>query len=323
MKKRLLYIAPDHYDFYKVVLKGFQEYSNHEVVMVLSSGPIFKYKNAGEKVLNFFMKLFLNKNIKKIHSLRSVIEKIDQYDSYDVLYINRPDIFSSEQLAFIAQKAKFSIVHYWDSFEKIKGQQETMPFFDMHYSFDKNDCANYGLHKTSNFYFAETSTNTPEYDVFFLGTYDSRFEKAKQIIDLLNQSGKKAKALILSTDTSLIKKYTSESITFIKKIIPFPESVNYSANTHCILDIHHDNQIGLSFRPFEAMGMRKKLITTNAHIQDYDFYDPDNIFIWTDTTVEIPDSFLNTPYKEIPAEIRKKYSLENWVHTILNTKVTP
>lgn len=316
MKKRLLYIAPDHYDFYKVILKGFREYSDYDVVMVLSSG--FTYKNVRERLHHWFQKLFFRKNSKQHYFRKKMVEAINRYDGYDLLYINRPDIFPPDMLSFISGKAKRSIVHYWDSFDKIKGQKETIPFFDIHYSFDEKDCLEYGLKPISNFYFDENTTSDPEHDVFFFGTYDNRFKKIKNIIDQINLTGFKAKALFLSKDRKTVIQHTSDTISFIKKTIPFPQSIAYSANTRILLDVHHENQIGLSFRPFEALGFRKKLITTNAHIKTYDFYNPNNILIWTDTTTKIPESFLNTPYQEIPPEIRNKYSLKNWMESMLN-----
>lgn len=323
MKKRILYIAPDHYDFYKVILKGFEDFTDYTVVMVLSNGYPYHYKNSGERCLNFFLKWCFNTNIKKIHSQKVILQKINEYPTYDIVYVNRPDMLSPKVLSLVTKKAKHSIVHYWDSFAKIKGQKETMPFFDVHYSFDKNDCDQYGLHFTTNFYFTETLPSGPKYDVLFLGTYDHRFTQIKHIIQLLSSSGKNAKALLFSKNKSIRKKHATADILFLDKIIPFPEIVTYSGNTQIILDIHHPDQSGLSFRPFEAIGLKKKLITTNPDIKTYDFYDPNNIFIWTDTTFSIPDSFFATPYTEIPIAIRQKYTLESWVHSIVTIKNSP
>ncbi len=320
MKKRMLYIAPDHYDFYKVVLNGFQDFTDYTVVMVLSNGYPYYYKNWGERCLNFFLKRCFNLNIKIIRSQNIILQKINQYTTYDIVYVNRPDILSPKLLMLITKKAKLSIVHYWDSFTKIKGQKETIPYFDIHYSFDKNDCIQYGLHFTTNFYFIDNFSQKPKYEVLFLGTYDHRFPKIKQIIQQLNNQGKKANALLFSKDKNIRKQHASTNISFLDKIIPFPEIVAHSGNTQIILDIHHPNQSGLSFRPFEAIGLKKKLITTNPDIQTYDFYDPNNIFIWTDTTLSVPDSFFSTPYTEIPLTIQQKYTLENWVHSILTIK---
>ncbi|WP_228731997.1 MULTISPECIES: hypothetical protein [Pseudomonas] len=54
-------------------------------------------------------------------------------------------------------------------------------------------------------------------------------------------------------------------------------------------------QAGLSFRFFEAMTSRKKVITTNKSVVDYDFYNPANILV-----------------------IDEKYTLQGWVKTVFS-----
>ncbi|WP_347065609.1 lipopolysaccharide core biosynthesis protein rfaS [Flavobacterium sp. WV_118_3] len=259
-------------------------------------------------------------NIKTIPSQNVILQKINQYATYDIVYANRHDMRSPKLLTLITNKARLSIVHYWDSLTKIKGQKETIPYFDSHYSFDKNDRVPYGLHFTTNFYFIDNFSQKPKYEVLFPGTYDHRFPKIKQIIQQLSNQGINVNALLFPKDKNIRKQYASTNTSFPDKITPFPEIVAYSGNTPIILDIHHPNQSGLSFRPFEAIGLKKKLITTNPDIQTYDFYDPNNIFIWTDTTLSVPDSFFSTPYTEIPLTIQQKYTLENWVHSVLTIK---
>ena len=70
----------------------------------------------------------------------------------------------------------------------------------------------------------------------------------------------------------------------------------------------------------ESHRFRKKLITTNTDIVNYDFYNPNNIFVWTEDCKDIPDAFFETDYEELPEEIFKKYSLENWLNTIFGSK---
>ena len=59
-----------------------------------------------------------------------------------------------------------------------------------------------------------------------------------------------------------------------------------------------------------------KLITTNKDIKNYDFYNPNNIFVWDENTKEIPDSFFELQYQELPKEIFEKYSLKTWIKTV-------
>lgn len=316
-KGKLLFISPDYYGFHEVVKEGFEKYSGYEVIILITNEK-YQYENKTEKIKNFFSKLFLNRNLKKIRQKKFVAYNIMKHKSYDVVFVNRPDMLSESDYALLDKVAKRKITFYWDSFEKIKGQKETIKYFDTCYSFDKNDCESFNLNYIHNFYFSEDIADNAPLDVIFLGTYDKRFAVIQNIITKLNNQGLKAEAVILSFNKEVISKYRSQNIKFIDTIIPFKDSISYANKAKIILDVHHNNQIGLSFRPYEAMGLKKKLITTNEHIKEYDFYDPNNIFIWRENTETLPVEFMETPYREPSPEIKEKYSIKNWVEKILN-----
>ena len=101
--------------------------------------------------------------------------------------------------------------------------------------------------------------------------------------------------------------------------MPFSKSYKYYLDSKIILDIAHPHQKGLSFRPYEALGLNKKLITTNQEIVNCDFYNPNNILLIKDLNdFRIPNSFLTSEYEK-PAEwIKEKYFIKNWVKTILS-----
>ena len=85
-----------------------------------------------------------------------------------------------------------------------------------------------------------------------------------------------------------------------------------------MLDVSRAGQQGLSFRVFESMGLKKKLITTNTDVVTYDFYNPENIFVITDINdIQIPESFFSTPYVDIPKNISDKYLIDNWVDELI------
>ena len=77
-------------------------------------------------------------------------------------------------------------------------------------------------------------------------------------------------------------------------------------------------QAGLSFRFFEAMASRKKVITTNKSVVDYDFYNPANILVIDENSPVIPEHFITAPYVDIPAPIYEKYTLQGWVKTVFS-----
>jgi hypothetical protein len=68
---------------------------------------------------------------------------------------------------------------------------------------------------------------------------------------------------------------------------------------------------------FEALGFKKKLITNNQDIINYDFYNPNNIFIISESNYEVPSIFFETDYIEVSPEIINRYGLNNWLSIVL------
>ena len=113
---------------------------------------------------------------------------------------------------------------------------------------------------------------------------------------------------------------TSE-ITFTRKRIKHSDVPRYYNEGKVLLDLMRDNQTGLSFRFFEAMALKKKIITNNPTIQEYDFYRPENILVLKDDLSNLDASFFEGAYEELPTEIYEKYGIENWVETVFSLKV--
>ena len=112
---------------------------------------------------------------------------------------------------------------------------------------------------------------------------------------------------IKKVDKNVIK-YTTLSL---KQMVELYEQ------SEIIIDVQHPKQTGLTMRTFEALGARRKLVTTNADIVNYDFYNPRNILVVDRDNIVIPRSFVEEPYVDLPEEIYKKYSLSNWLREVL------
>ena len=56
----------------------------------------------------------------------------------------------------------------------------------------------------------------------------------------------------------------------------------------------------------------------SVEVKKYDFYNPHNIFVLENNNEADLPAFLNTPYQEIPENIRQKYSFTNWIHYVLS-----
>src|SRR5690606_10943726 len=138
----------------------------------------------------------------------------------------------------------------------------------------------------------------------------------KVLFTYLNKKGWNAKALLVGKKT---KYDTAIGVEIIKNGIPFSEIYKLSQNTKIVIDVAHPNQKGLSIRPYEALGLQRKLITNNTEIKKYDFYNANNIFVIENfDNLDIPDSFLTKPYEKISEDIYKKYHISNWLKNILN-----
>lgn len=319
MKGKLLFICIPHFGLYKVFEEGFKEHSGCEVQTIIYQD--YKYKDKKEKIVNFLSKTFLGRNLKRLRGSAQNVATVSRDEMYDYVFIICPEILLEHDLKFVTSRGKKSIVYYWDGFDHFPQYIPTMKYFDVKWSFDPVDVKKYNLNFITNFYFKEGRNHNPEYDLFFVGSYDSRYETIAKIVQAVEKQGNKIMVKLYTDNFNKIKhKDIPASIEMINEYMPMTEANELMQKSKIVLDIHKQIQHGLSFRVFEAMGMGKKLITTNPDIANYDFYDPQNIFIWDDETREIPESFVNSPYKELPEHIYKKYSRENWVKTVLGFK---
>ena len=86
----------------------------------------------------------------------------------------------------------------------------------------------------------------------------------------------------------------------------------------CIVDIVSKSEFtGFTLRPFEAMNYKKKLITNNPDLANYDFYNKENIFIFGKDSESRLKDFVRSPFVEIPQSIRLKYDINSWIQNYL------
>lgn len=148
------------------------------------------------------------------------------------------------------------------------------------YSFEKNDCKEYGYHYNSLFFFKEDVRTENEYwsDVFFIGTDKGRLEHLLSIQKVLEKEG-------INIDMHICRygrkasKYAREIGYRYKKPIPYEKLLMKLMHTRCVLDIAPENQEEVTLRVYEAIFCKKKVITNNPNVRKYQFYDRNNIFI--------------------------------------------
>ena len=70
-------------------------------------------------------------------------------------------------------------------------------------------------------------------------------------------------------------------------------------------------------RSIEVLGSKRKLLTTNINILDYDFYNSSNIIILDREKPVVNSLTIKKEYIDIDEQIYKKYSLKSWLEHIL------
>lgn len=256
------------------------------------------------------------------------IQKINRLKSYDYIFCN--DILDKKILAryrAIFPNAIF-ILYLDDSVNNIKGIEETFSFYDRVLTFDNCDAEKYGivlrpLFYSDCFYNLSNLQSKELFDISFIGT--SHSDRLKVINSIVDNNNSLKLYLYCYLQSWFMYYYyflfDREYRKVKKEFFRFtPLSMNQVArimhDSRTILDIHHPNQSGLTMRTIETLGLKKKLITTNSNILNYDFYDERNILVIDRDNPIVPLSFINNDYNEISQNLYEKYSLSGWINDV-------
>ena len=207
------------------------------------------------------------------------------------------------------------IAFLFDGLGKMPRQRNITPFFDKIYSYDPEDCGKESFHFLTNYIPTENyRSESYEYLVYNISSLDHRLETLKKFAEYFNEHGISYEFRLVNSKLKELENFQIHS-----KRIDQKEIMPQVQKAKILLDISRSDQTGLSFRPFEALGNEKKLITNNPEIKKMDFYNPENIWVVEGDEIFIPESFFKNEYVKVPAEIYEKYTVQSWVKRILNT----
>lgn len=328
MSKTILFGMPTVSELYKLIDKNLK-YHGFKVINITEDFENFRYPSISSR-LKVKWRKFIYKDISakknlKCSTLQNIItEKIKNIGKLDYALLISGNIYNSDFIQFLNKVSQNGVVNYqFDGLHRYPSIYSLINEFNRCYVFDSNDLyhSEYHLFPATNFYFDYELDNLPErtVDFYFTGVHmDSR---AKVIANF----GRYAKTRNKSTDINIFwKRYTDgrkiypdESITLIDKTISFEENIKRAQHAKVLIDFVIDEHNGLSFRTFEALGNKQKLITTNTQVKYYDFYHPNNFLVWDGYDFAQLDEFLAKPYVDIDEKIRQKYSFKNWISYIL------
>lgn len=313
-KKLILLITYDNWGYNQYIADALEKKS-YEVKHINFHSFRYKYPSFRHKALNFFTKNLGISNLKHIHYNDVILNEIRDMESIDAAIYIKADFLSPATIRAINKKSRRSVFIISDSINRYPKTKKILSLFDKVFSFEKKDCERYHLNFKTNFIY-KTVDNVPlnyKYKVFNISSYDKRFPVLEKIAKALYRMKINSKIIVFKP-----KKKSEPYLEFVGTPLPIAEINAFMEESEILLDVSRAGQQGLSFRVFESMGLRKKLITTNTDIVTYDFYNPENIFVITDVNnIRIPESFFKTPYADIPKNIFNKYLIDNWVEELI------
>ena len=318
--------------FFSAHLFGYQ---NDIRLAMESVGAIVDYYDE-RPANNFLVKgvIRINRNLLAgyiNHYYNKIIKETLQKE-YDYVFFIKGESISASNVRRLKQfhpEANF-IIYHWDSIANNSNAQNLLPYFDRVFSFDKIDCERLGLHFLPLFYTPDYA-NIPyydkeiKYDMLFVGTtHSDRYKLVKRIEEQIIKMGGLCLTWFYFPSKILYYKMKIQNSylrqipvhTFHFKPMSKALLLQLYAGSRIIIDVQHPKQTGLTMRCIETLGAKRKLITTNYYITEYDFYNPDNILVVDRNLPYVPEKFLNEPYRDTPKEIYESYSIKNWLSSI-------
>lgn len=224
------------------------------------------------------------------------------------------------------------ILYQWDSHKNFPYIKRIQKYFDRCYSFDKDD-----VEENSNLIFlplfygkqyeeiGKVKQHYFKYDLCFVGTAHPKKYKFVNMVSKKLKNIYPKQYIYYFFPSRLVYFYRKIKSTEFKKAhynefhynrLTDKEMTKLITHSKCIIDSSQDGQSGLTIRVLEALGAKRKLITYNNDIINYDFYKPENIYVYKND-IDTHNVFFRKPYIDIDDSIYNKYSLRNWLRKII------
>jgi hypothetical protein len=330
MNQKFLLIAPWDYQLYKVIEKNLQ-YLGYDVTVIHNNHYRYTLKDTPIKIKAFFRKIVSKK--KEIHSKphdfykeEKQLSLIKSQQYYDVCLVLRADFFSEYLLKKAKRRSRKFISFFYDGLTYNQHVLPLIPLFDRFYIFDKTELdyfREYAISYAPNFYFDYPSLGANstfiQNKIYYISSFNPfRLEFIQSLHQYLSHRITPIQFDLVCSETEQeqLPEYVKNNFNCIRTIIPYEEQLKLIQNTELIIDVKMIHHSGFSFRIFDGLKLRKKVITTNSSVVDEDFYHPNNFFVLTQDNEKEIDDFLQKPYVIIDNEIIEKYSFKSWLKRV-------
>lgn len=325
---KLLLIMPKFFDYPEIIVNELNE-MGYEVDFFDDRPSTNAWIKAAIRINKNLIGTYIKKYFESV--MKTVRSK-----KYDVVFL-----ISGQSLSFsesmineikLCQKDAKFVLYQWDSQTNFPYIKQVQKYFDKCYSFDKRDIEETPSLKFLPLFYSRkyeeigkrNNTNF-KYDFCFVGT---AHPKKYKFIKMMSEQLKS-----VYPNQFIYFFFPSPIVYFYRKImnnelrkakynefhyVPLKgkDMNDVYETSRCVLDSAQDGQLGLTIRVLEALGAKKKLITTNEDVINYDFYKPENIYVY-EGKIDLENVFFTHEYKEVSKEVYEKYSLRSWLKEIL------
>lgn len=267
------------------------------------------------KQINRYYEMIIQENLKK------------KYDYIFFIHLETPFQNLLKRLRAVNPHAQY-LLYMWDSMKHRPNTLKLTKYFDKVYTFDRLDSLKYNFNFLPLFFLNEYKNyeyENEKVDLTFLGTIHS--DRYYIINELKKQADVYSlncfwflfihnKLMFYKNKFSSIRNFWAHVNEFSFSPLDKSGVISRLKSSKVILDIQHPDNNGLTMRTLEVLALKKKLITTNGDIKNYDFYDPQNIYIIDRLKPKLNIDFFRTPYKSIDPEVLNRYSIDFWLKSI-------
>lgn len=253
--------------------------------------------------------------VRRYLQVRSALKAIHQAGQVDSLLVVNPGQIDPRLVNSAMKAAKLRVAYLCDGIDRLGMPVAQLASFDKVYTFDAADAQAYGLRKITN-YIYEQRTGLPvsaQYKAFVVMSGKHRVPVLSR---LAQQFAKCGQCNVLFLVQSKPVEGAHEGITFFRERKSLEDVAELVRRSEILIDIVRPGHTGLSFRFFEAMLYGKKIITNNATVQNYDFYNASNVLVIDSENPVIPKVFVDGEYQPVPTEVLQRYTMAAWANEV-------
>ncbi|GAA6492351.1 hypothetical protein K280104A7_19150 [Candidatus Bariatricus faecipullorum] len=319
--KKVLFLSWAFYDYPERIIEALEYYGADVTYLCSSPTTNFMSMKLFKKV-KYFRNKYYNLLLKQIEGTQ-----------FDYLFLINAATFSETFIQTICEKQKeaIKILYLWDSLKVFPQAQKVSSLFDRVFTFDSIDATENEKFIFLPLFWSDDSNKTSltqiEYDFSFVGFgHTERYNFIKKIEKQAAANNYRCcfRLYLPSLLHFLRGKYITKIFNgakindFVYKAIPHDKTKEITLCSRIVVDLELETQSGLTMRTIETHGLRKKLITTNQNISNYDFYNTNNILIVDRKNPIIPKHFVESSYQCLEEKLYEKYSLKHWIQSIFD-----